>query len=148
MYKEGVAYAVTTLAASHPDAALYIDAGHGGWLGFEKNAAAFATLIIEMGVLEHIRGFSTNVCAYMRMCTHCRAPQSTLRARTARALSQHHQHTSTPTLLLVRVPRMTLSRPAAHLPHISYPGGQLPTIGRLAVSNVPGRGVCGDRHPL
>ena len=29
-------------------------------MGFEKNAAAFATLVGEMGVIPFIRGFSTN----------------------------------------------------------------------------------------
>ena len=34
------------------------------WLGFEKNAARFAAIVTEMGVLPYIRGFSTNVANY------------------------------------------------------------------------------------
>lgn len=63
-YKEGVRYAVKTLATVAPHAAIYIDAAHGGWMGYEHNAADFAKLIISMGITNLIRGFSTNVANY------------------------------------------------------------------------------------
>ena len=62
-YKEGVKYAVTTLVSKAPHAAIYVDAAHGGWMGFEPNANAFVELMHSMGVLPLIRGFSTNVGA-------------------------------------------------------------------------------------
>jgi hypothetical protein len=31
-----------------------------GQLGFERNAARFAEILGEMGIIEHLRGFSTN----------------------------------------------------------------------------------------
>ena len=47
-YREGISFAVTTLAATAPHAALYLDAGHGGWMGFEENAARFAELGVDV----------------------------------------------------------------------------------------------------
>jgi len=63
-YKRGVAYAVSTLAAAAPAAALYLDAGHGGWLGWENNMNDFAELIGSLGVAQHLRGFASNVAGY------------------------------------------------------------------------------------
>lgn len=63
-YREGVSYAARTLAAHAPHVALYVDAGHGGWLGFEENAARFAALVRDLGIAPLIRGFSTNVANY------------------------------------------------------------------------------------
>ena len=66
-YKEGVTYAITTIAAAAPHVAMYVDAAHGGWMGFENNAAAFVDLISDLGVLPLIRGFSTNVANYQSL---------------------------------------------------------------------------------
>lgn len=63
-YKEGITYAVQTLSARAPHVGLYIDAAHGGWMGYEGNAAAFTELIASLDVLPHIRGFSVNVANY------------------------------------------------------------------------------------
>jgi cellulose 1,4-beta-cellobiosidase len=63
-YRDGVSYAVHTLAARAPHAALYVDAAHGGWLGYEENAAGFVSLIRELGIAPLIRGFSTNIANY------------------------------------------------------------------------------------
>jgi len=77
-YKLGVRYAVDALsgARGHLAAggtvgasmgapiALYVDAAHGGWMGFEPNAQAFVSLMIEIGILDKIRGFTTNVANY------------------------------------------------------------------------------------
>ena len=56
MYKEGITYAIHALARANPQAALYVDAGHGGWLGFEKNAARFAQILGSMDVIHLLRG--------------------------------------------------------------------------------------------
>ena len=37
-YTKGIQYAVKTLATEAPNAALYLDAAHGGWLGWDDNA--------------------------------------------------------------------------------------------------------------
>ena len=66
-YKEGVRYAVATLAERAPHAAIYVDAAHGGWMGFEPNAQAFVELMSQMAILDHIRGFSTNVANYQSL---------------------------------------------------------------------------------
>jgi hypothetical protein len=39
MYRDGIAYAVTALAAAAPDTALYVDAGHGGWVTSTRGRA-------------------------------------------------------------------------------------------------------------
>ena len=53
-----------TLARVAPHAAMYVDAAHGGWMGFESNAAAFTSLIASLDIIHLIRGFSTNVANY------------------------------------------------------------------------------------
>ena len=60
-YTRGVSYAVKTLAAADPDAAIYLDAGHGGWLGWKDNMKDFVATIRSLGVSDHIRGFASNV---------------------------------------------------------------------------------------
>lgn len=64
-YKDGIAYAIRNL--QFPNVALYMDAGHGGWLGWDSNLEPAAKLFAE--VLKRagggkIRGFSTNVSNY------------------------------------------------------------------------------------
>ena len=66
-YKEGVAYAIRTLAARVPRVAIYVDAAHGGWMGFEHNAQAFVDLMNSMHILHLIRGFSVNVANYQTL---------------------------------------------------------------------------------
>ena len=62
-YMQGVAYAVEQLATK-TGAVIYIDGAHGGWLGWPDNAEAFAVMISEMDVAQHVRGFATNVANY------------------------------------------------------------------------------------
>lgn len=63
-YKNGVAYAVQELAAL-PNVAIYIDAAHGGWIGWTTNLAGLSSIFAEVltlaGGADKIRGFSTNV---------------------------------------------------------------------------------------
>ena len=47
-YKRGVSYAARTLAPA--TAALYLDAGHGGWVSYENNLVGFLNLIVEMDI--------------------------------------------------------------------------------------------------
>lgn len=43
---------------------MYLDAGHGGWLGWDKKASDFMDRVCRLGLMEMIRGFSTNVANY------------------------------------------------------------------------------------
>lgn len=75
-YKEGVAYAIKKLQFSN--VFLYMDAAHGGWLGWDDNLAPTAKLFAEVLAIANvgattpvkIRGFATNVSNYN--CKHMR----------------------------------------------------------------------------
>lgn len=74
-YTTGIAYAVNTLAAACPNATLYLDAAHGGWLGWANNLQAFAKAVGDLGVSSHLRGFSTNVANYQPLGIQCPTQQ-------------------------------------------------------------------------
>ena len=61
-----LAHTVSHLATVAPRTFLYVDAGHGGWLGWDRMAAAFVKLVcVDLGVSPRLlRGFSTNVANY------------------------------------------------------------------------------------
>ncbi|KAK1854679.1 exoglucanase 3 precursor [Colletotrichum chrysophilum] len=66
VYEEGIAYAISSL--QYDNVHLYIDAAHGGWLGWDDNLAPsaklFAKVVHKAGNNTRIRGFSTNVSNY------------------------------------------------------------------------------------
>ena len=66
VYRRSIAYAVSKLAA--PNTALYLDAAHAGWLGWEGNrqkiAAIYKDVLTQAGGADKIRGFATNVSNY------------------------------------------------------------------------------------
>ncbi|KAJ9137640.1 Glucanase [Coniochaeta hoffmannii] len=66
VYEEGIAYAIANLQFDNVH--LYIDAAHGGWLGWDDNlplaAAEFAKVVRMAGNSTKIRGFVTNVSNY------------------------------------------------------------------------------------
>ncbi|KAL2269246.1 hypothetical protein VTJ83DRAFT_4092 [Remersonia thermophila] len=66
VYREGIAHAISALQYDHVH--LYIDAAHGGWLGWDDNlplaAKEFATVLKLAGEGKKIRGFATNVSNY------------------------------------------------------------------------------------
>jgi cellulose 1,4-beta-cellobiosidase len=70
-YKIGIPYAVNTIAANAPRVAQYLDAAHGGWLGWNNNINAFAQLVNAMGISSKLRGFSTNVANYQPLGIQC-----------------------------------------------------------------------------
>ena len=62
------ARAPTELHQHAPHAAVYLDAGHGGWLGWAPQAAKYAAVVqrlhapgAESHAYVHLRGFATNV---------------------------------------------------------------------------------------
>ncbi|KFH46797.1 Exoglucanase-like protein [Hapsidospora chrysogenum ATCC 11550] len=65
-YREGVAYALKTL--NLPNVVTYIDAGHGGWLGWDENltpgAQELADVYIAAGSPSQVRGIATNVAGW------------------------------------------------------------------------------------
>lgn len=65
-YEEGVAYALKTL--NLPNVVMYVDAGHGGWLGWNDNlkpgAEELAKVYKAAGSPSQVRGISTNVAGW------------------------------------------------------------------------------------
>ncbi|TVY54490.1 1,4-beta-D-glucan cellobiohydrolase CEL6C [Lachnellula cervina] len=65
-YKAGVAYALSNL--NLPNVAMYIDAGHGGWLGWDANLQPGADMITSVyktaGSPSQVFGISTNVAGW------------------------------------------------------------------------------------
>lgn len=65
-YKAGVTYAMQQL--NLPNVAMYLDAGHAGWLGWSANigpaAQLFGQLYSAAGKPSQVRGLATNVANY------------------------------------------------------------------------------------
>ncbi|KAL0059993.1 hypothetical protein AAF712_013229 [Marasmius tenuissimus] len=65
-YREGVQYAFKSL--NLPNVAMYVDAGHGGWLGWNDNvqpgAQELANAYKGAGSPAQLRGFATNVAGW------------------------------------------------------------------------------------
>ncbi|KAI1812893.1 1, 4-beta cellobiohydrolase [Poronia punctata] len=65
-YEAGVAYALEQL--NLPNVVMYIDAGHGGWLGWDDNikpgAEELAKVYKAAGSPEQVRGFATNIAGW------------------------------------------------------------------------------------
>ncbi|KAF2231975.1 glycoside hydrolase family 6 protein [Viridothelium virens] len=65
-YKAGVTYAMQQL--NLPNVAMYLDAGHAGWLGWSANigpaAQLFGSLYTSAGSPSQVRGLATNVANY------------------------------------------------------------------------------------
>ncbi|KAI1211665.1 1, 4-beta cellobiohydrolase [Annulohypoxylon truncatum] len=65
-YEEGVAYALKSL--NLPNVVMYIDAGHGGWLGWDANldpgAEELAKVYKNAGSPEQVRGYATNIAGW------------------------------------------------------------------------------------
>ncbi len=71
-YKEGIRYAVQKLSV-FSNVALYVDAAHGGWLGWPDNARGFQNMIQSLGILSSIEGFALNVANYQPLGIACPA---------------------------------------------------------------------------
>ncbi|RYP77471.1 hypothetical protein DL769_003425 [Monosporascus sp. CRB-8-3] len=65
-YEEGVAYALKTL--NLPNVVMYVDAGHGGWLGWNDNlrpgAQELAKVYKNAGSPSQVRGIATNIAGW------------------------------------------------------------------------------------
>lgn len=69
-YREGIKYALHQLTQKCPSVTVYLDAAHGGWLGWENSMEAFMKVIKGMD-LPQIRGFATNVANYQPLGIQC-----------------------------------------------------------------------------
>jgi cellulose 1,4-beta-cellobiosidase len=70
VYKSCIIFAVNQFSTLS-NVVMYLDAAHGGWLGWDNNAQGFATLVNSMNIVSKLRGFATNVANYQalgRMC--------------------------------------------------------------------------------
>lgn len=72
-YTKGIAYAVNKLKSTCPNAAIYLDAAHGGWLGWQNNADGFAKIVSTFGktTISNLRGFATNVANFQPLGEKC-----------------------------------------------------------------------------
>lgn len=70
-YKNGVKYAVWTLASACPEASLYLDAAHGAWLGWSRHAETFIKTVRQLGLARHLKGFAVNVANYQDVGIRC-----------------------------------------------------------------------------
>jgi cellulose 1,4-beta-cellobiosidase len=69
-YKAGIPYAINEISALS-NVAIYLDAAHGGWLGWQNNIQSFAQTVNGLNILNKIRGFSTNVANYQPLGIQC-----------------------------------------------------------------------------
>lgn len=71
-YKQGLKYALDELTSKVPSVALYLDAAHGGWLGWEDNLEKFMKLLKDMELpVSKLRGFATNTANYQPLGQQC-----------------------------------------------------------------------------
>jgi len=74
-YTEGIGYALERLTTQVPAVSVYLDAAHGGWLGWEDNLEKFMALLKDAAFpMKKIRGFATNVANYQplgHLCPFC-----------------------------------------------------------------------------
>jgi len=69
-YTVGIPYAINKLS-SCPNVVMYLDAAHGGWLGWENNIQKFVQNLGQMNIVSKLRGFSTNVANYQPLGVQC-----------------------------------------------------------------------------
>ena len=70
-YHTGISYTIEQLSIHAPRTTLYLDASHGGWLGWINNLQSYIDLVLELKLDTHIRGFSTNVANYQSLGIQC-----------------------------------------------------------------------------
>ncbi len=70
-YKTGIPYAINAISSKAGSTTMYLDAAHGGWLGWENNAQAFVTLVQSLDIISMLRGFATNTANYQPLGIAC-----------------------------------------------------------------------------
>ncbi|KAL3923387.1 MAG: hypothetical protein SGPRY_004232 [Prymnesium sp.] len=86
-YKRGVEVAIEKLHAAAPHASLYLDAGHGGWLGWKPQAIKYIQLLSSLRdpdaaepAYKRLRGFASNVANYQPLGSPCPGEPAELQA--------------------------------------------------------------------
>jgi len=69
-YKAGIPYAVNQIATCS-NVKMYLDAAHGGWLGWPNNLNSYLAIVQGMNIFSKLRGFSTNVANYQPLGIAC-----------------------------------------------------------------------------
>lgn len=71
-YKKGMKYALDELTTKVPKVSLYLDASHGGWLGWANSQTKFLRILKSAGLpMTKLRGFSLNVANYQPLGIQC-----------------------------------------------------------------------------
>jgi len=94
-YLTGVAYAIKQLATVGSKLYQYVDAAHGGWLGWDDNRAAaakiFSQVLQSAGGSSLIRGFATNTANYQPLgSTSSTADPCNLKSEYNNAIDESH----------------------------------------------------------
>lgn len=91
-YTIGIPYAINAIAAACPDIPMYLDAAHGGWIGWEDNLDKFVVQVQKLNIMKALRGFSTNVANYQPLGIQCPWEGETPTSdRNDFCLNSHHQ---------------------------------------------------------
>jgi cellulose 1,4-beta-cellobiosidase len=90
-YKQGVTYAVNEIAKNAPSVTMYLDAAHGGWLGWENNINSFLSTVKNMNIMDKMQGFATNVANYQPIGIMCPWTATQSPTRNDYCLSGAHQ---------------------------------------------------------
>jgi len=70
-YRKGIKYALDQLSTKADKVTVYLDAAHGGWLGWENSMESFMKVLKEIDMPTTIRGFATNVANYQPLGIKC-----------------------------------------------------------------------------
>uniref|UniRef100_A0A7S2F6F8 Glucanase n=1 Tax=Alexandrium andersonii TaxID=327968 RepID=A0A7S2F6F8_9DINO len=71
-YTKGIKYSIKQLTTKTPEVAVYLDAAHGGWLGWQDNLMDFMRMLRRMDLpFRKMRGFATNVANYQPLGALC-----------------------------------------------------------------------------
>jgi len=90
-YEKGIAYAINKF--SDLPVSMYLDAAHGGWLGWEDNMNKFVSTVNSMDFpITKLRGFSTNVANYQTIGEMCPWMNTTTATRNDYCLNSQHQN--------------------------------------------------------
>ena len=69
-YTQGISYAINKLKTLK--VTMYLDAAHGGWLGWADNLKKFTQIVAKLTIsVNDLRGFSTNVANYQPLGQRC-----------------------------------------------------------------------------
>lgn len=133
-YKQGLSAAVRYLHLRAPTVAVYLDAAHGGWLGWDEKVIKLVDLVGELGIAKHLRGFCA--CASL-LYTASPRPRCPLPCHDLLAAAGYEKPLSPPPQLPPPLPRFLIGSTCSHLPqpmHSNKCCGLQPSRRRIHVS--------------